>query len=156
MMIIAVFKKAAGFSLIEVLVALLVLSVGILGLIAMESRALKNNQSAYHRSQATILIYDLADRIRANKGALASYESIINPSDQNCAASTPCNSASGMAQQDLYQWRQKVTDVFPGGTSVSWSVASSGDDVAITLRWDDDRDGAITGDDPAFSTTFQP
>ena len=148
--------KAEGFTLIEILVAVLVLSIGVLGLIAMESLALKTNQSAYHRSQATLLVYDLADRIRANKDAVSTYETFSPSSTLSCVASSPCNSSSDFAKRDLFLWEQKVEEVFPGGNAVSWSVSSVSDDVTIALRWDDDRDGTVTANDPLFSTTFRP
>ena len=56
-----------GATLIEVLVAMLVLSIGLLGLAGMQMTALKSNQSAYYRSQATVLAYDIIDRMRANR-----------------------------------------------------------------------------------------
>ena len=59
-------NKNAGFTLIEVLIAMLVLAVGLLGLAGLQATSLRNNQSAYNRSQATQLAYDLADRMRAN------------------------------------------------------------------------------------------
>ncbi len=59
-------KTNTGFTLIEVLIAMLVLAVGLLGLAGLQATSLRNNQSAYNRSQATQLAYDLADRMRAN------------------------------------------------------------------------------------------
>src|SRR5690606_3260878 len=58
-----------GFSLIEVLVALLVLSVGLLGLAMLQIEGLKHNTDAYYRTQATVLAYDIIDRMRANSDA---------------------------------------------------------------------------------------
>jgi type IV pilus modification protein PilV len=58
-----------GFSLFEVLIALVVLSVGLLGLASLQTNTLKFNQGAYLRTQATNLAYDMADRMRANRAA---------------------------------------------------------------------------------------
>ncbi|HLE93281.1 MAG TPA: type IV pilus modification protein PilV, partial [Sulfuricaulis sp.] len=55
-----------GFSLIEVLVALLVLSIGLLGLAALQTTSLQYNTGSYFRTQATFLAYDIIDRMRAN------------------------------------------------------------------------------------------
>ena len=60
-------KQISGFTLIEVLVAVLILSIGFLGVAALQMNALKNNQSASQRSQATILAYFMMDEMRANK-----------------------------------------------------------------------------------------
>ena len=66
-------KTNTGFTLIEVLIAMLVLAVGLLGLAGLQATSLKNNQSAYNRSQATQLAYDMADRMRANVAGVATY-----------------------------------------------------------------------------------
>lgn len=152
-------KSSGGFTLIEILIAVLVLSVGVLGLISMESLALRSNQTAYHRSQATILAYDLADRIRANRGELSSTyetsfpEGAAPSSVASCSGvSTACDSVA-LAQDDLYQWYQKVEKVLP---SVSLSVTSLSPNVTIELQWDGDRSGTIDEKDPVFSTTFRP
>ena len=60
---------AKGFTLLEVMVALVVLSVGLLGLAALQTATVRFNQNAYLRSQATNFAYDLADRMRANREA---------------------------------------------------------------------------------------
>ena len=62
---------ANGFTMVELLVAVLVLSIGLLGLAGLQAAGLRNNQSAYLRSQATILAYDVADRMRATRAAAA-------------------------------------------------------------------------------------
>ena len=59
-------KKNTGFTLIEVLIAMIILAVGLLGLAGLQATTLKNNQSAYNRIKATQLAYDIADRMRAN------------------------------------------------------------------------------------------
>ena len=66
-------NKNAGFTLIEVLIAMLVLAVSLLGLAGLQATSLRNNQSAYNRSQATQLAYDLADRMRANAAGISTY-----------------------------------------------------------------------------------
>ena len=58
--------KSRGFTLIEVLIALVILSVGLLGLAGLQIISLKNNQSTYARGQANLMAMDVIDRIRAN------------------------------------------------------------------------------------------
>lgn len=67
------FNKQEGVGLIEVMVTALILSTSLLGLAALQSRALQYNHSAYMRSQANILAYDLLDRIRASRSNIANY-----------------------------------------------------------------------------------
>lgn len=63
-------KHARGISLIEVLVAVLVLSIGLLGLAALQSLSIRAGQSAYYRTQATNLAYEVADFARVNRSAV--------------------------------------------------------------------------------------
>lgn len=60
-----------GFTLVEVLVALLILSIGLLGLAGLQAGGLRSNHSAYLRSQAVMLAHDMADRMRSNPVAAA-------------------------------------------------------------------------------------
>ncbi len=66
-------SRQTGFSLLEVLIAIVITSIGLLGLAGMQATGLRNNHSAYHRSQATVLAYDIADRMRSNAGTMISY-----------------------------------------------------------------------------------
>lgn len=101
----------AGFSLIEVLVALLVLSIGLLGLAALQTTGLTLNHESYGRTQAVLQAYDIIDRMRANKsgsgGAVNStYDSIGLGSTPTLT--TDCSSASctgtELAQYDIRKW----------------------------------------------------
>ncbi len=59
--------RSRGFTLLEVLVAMVVLSVGLLGLSGLQTSSLRNNHSAFLRSQATLVSNDIIDRMRANR-----------------------------------------------------------------------------------------
>ena len=76
--------RQKGFTLLEVLVAVLVLAIGLLGLAGLQATSLRVNQSASMRSQATNLAYDMADRIRANRGA-----ALAGSYDSQALATTP-------------------------------------------------------------------
>ena len=128
-----------GFTLIEVLIAMLLLAVGLLGLAGLQANSLRNTQSAYNRSLATELAYDLADRMRANSSpvGLAIYVSMppTNAVAQvNCmTVSTRCTSDI-MAQNDLYQWNLEVNSYLPSGTGTIAFLASV---YTITVSWND-------------------
>lgn len=141
-------NKNTGFTLIEVLIAMLVLAVGLLGLAALQASSLRNAQSAYNRSLATELAYDLADRMRANIPGIVTY--ITGPATQivNCENTLGCTSAQ-MAQNDLYKWNLAVNTTLPSGTP---SVTVAANVYTITVSWDDNHDG-IT--DLSFITRFQ-
>lgn len=146
-------NKNSGFTLIEVLIAVLVLATGLLGLAGMQAVSLKNNQSAYNRSQATQLAYDLADRMRANISGKTSYTAILPSSataKANCLTTTGC-SVSDMATNDLYQWNLAVSTALPSGIG---TIAVTANVYTITITWDDDQDGSDVNN-PSFLTSFQ-
>ncbi|AMK78283.1 MULTISPECIES: type IV pilus modification protein PilV [Methylomonas] len=147
--------KSHGFTLIEVLIAMLVLALGLLGLAGLQATSLTNNVSAYNRSQATELAYDLADRIRANIAGLITYTSVLpaNATAQSdcVAVSTTCTAAD-MAQNDLYEWNRNVTTTLPGGAG---TIGVNSGVYTITINWDDNRDGNVNTSDPNFQTTFR-
>lgn len=152
-----VMYKNSGFTLIEVLIAMLVLEVGLLGLAGLQVVSLRNSQSAYNRSQATQLSYDLADRMRANSTGQAAYTSILPSSataKTNCLPTTlPTNGCSSteMAENDLYEWNLTVTTIMPSGMG---TITVAANIFTVSITWDDDRDGNDTNN-PVFQTRFQ-
>ncbi|MEH6824821.1 MAG: type IV pilus modification protein PilV [Motiliproteus sp.] len=147
-------NREQGFTLIEILVAVLILSLGVLGLIGMESLALKNNMSAYHRSQATILAYDLADKIRANPAGQSNYVSLtgsdigVSCISHSASDGVPSGcSAAQIAQQDVHDWLGTLSTVLPAGSA----SISSGTISTITISWDDDRDSTTSAANFSFS-----
>ena len=146
-------NKNAGFTLIEVLIAMLVLEVGLLGLAGLQVTSLRNNQSAYSRSQSTQLSYDLADRMRANSTGKAAYTAILPSSataKANCLTTPGCSPAE-MAENDLFEWNRAVISTLSGGVGTISVVANV---FTISITWDDDRDGDDTNN-PSFQTSFQ-
>lgn len=146
----------SGFSLLEVLISLVILAVGLLGIAGLQATGLKQNHSAYMRSQATQLTYDIADRMRSNQVALASY--IIANSNTALSINTPCTTPAGcnansMAGRDLYEWNLAISDALPLGIG---TIAASDLSYTITINWDDNRSGATDADDPSFTLSFQP
>jgi len=132
-----------GFTLIEVLIAIIVLSIGLLGLASLQANGLKNNTSAYQRSQATLLAGEMLDRIRANHvGKCAgAYDNLLagSVSDPGCITGG-CTPAQ-MAQYDAFQWSERVAALLPSGQG---SVTGAGRDSIFTIivMWDDERTGA--------------
>lgn len=107
-----------GFTLLEVLVSIVVISLGLLGLAGLQVVSLNNNQAAYHRAIATQQAFDMMDRIRANRigGANGNYDNLTTtlPADPGCFT-TGC-SAANMAVTDHFQWLTNVAAMLPGGT----------------------------------------
>jgi type IV pilus assembly protein PilV len=148
-----------GFTLIEVLVAVLVLAIGLVGIAGLQVFALKANQSAYMRSQATALAYSLGERMRSNVPAAEdnAYDPAAASAIAGCVSSSGCSSLE-MAQHDLAEWRDAVAAHLPMGTGIVCldSTPSDGNSPAdpacdgsagqhtVKIWWDDNRDGEIT------------
>jgi type IV pilus assembly protein PilV len=125
-------NDVSGFSLLELLVTLVVLSIGLLGLGLMQTTGLGLTKSAYARTQAMMLANDMADRIRANEASAASYvaTTATSISDPTCIAPTNC-SGTDLAASDLKDWSNRMIREFPGGkgqilNSASTAVACPG------------------------------
>ncbi|MDP6141588.1 MAG: type IV pilus modification protein PilV [Arenicellales bacterium] len=152
-------KNENGFSLLEVLIALVIFSFGLLGIAALMAKGLQYNTSALHRSYAVTQAYDMADRMRANQLGLAAgnYNSITGAgvTDPGCIATATGCSPAQMAQYDAWQWNTDALSasnavLLPGG---SGTVSTAGGVYTITVIWDDDHDGAA---DDNFIFQFQP
>lgn len=112
-----------GFTLIETMVAFLILAVGLLGLAGLQNTGFQVNQNAYYRTQAAFLAQDMAERMRSNR-IEAVADNYINESglsdgtvEANCLTTTGCSS-SAMAANDIYEWQTAVADLLPGGEAV--------------------------------------
>jgi len=133
---------AQGFALIEVLIAVFVLAIGILGAGAIQTMGLQANQGAYMRSQAMLLAGDIIDRIRANRSALSNYSAVDTstmstvPGLPTCISlSTGC-SATDVATADISDWASKVKSgsYLPGANGKVVSLGS-GSNVQVTITW---------------------
>lgn len=112
--------KQSGFTLLEVLVAIVVLSLGLLGLAGLQAASLRNNQTAYYRGIATQQALDMADRIRANLVGVRAfnYNNIAAgiPADPGCFTLVGGCSAANMAITDRFQWNTINAALLPAGT----------------------------------------
>lgn len=129
----------AGFGLVEVLVSFLILLVGLLGMAGLQATALRNNQSAYYRSQAVILANDILDRMRANKVAALAGDYARDFDDQvpttTCASTC---STSDMASSDEREWMNAISQLPSGDGSFTVNNAGS---ATVIVCWDDNRTG---------------
>jgi type IV pilus assembly protein PilV len=133
-------RSARGFTLLEVLIALLVLSFGLLGLAALQAYSVKANQSAHFRSQATALANMIMDSVRSNRGSLAAYYS-DSYADFTCD-DTPDDTPP--AAHDLGVWRQQIACQLPEGRGALAPISAN--EVAVCIRWSDARWESDTGD----------
>ncbi|NKE65925.1 type IV pilus modification protein PilV [Ramlibacter sp. RBP-2] len=125
-------RRQRGFTLIEILVTLLIVSSGLLGFAALLNKSIVSNRHAYLVSQATMLAYDLTERMRANRaGALGGVYTLASRE----AASHP----------DARDWVEALVDALPDGDAAV-STAPSGDGLAvtITIKWVDGQRQSFT------------
>jgi type IV pilus assembly protein PilV len=144
-------NRQHGFTLLEVLIALLILSIGLLGLAALQTVGLRSNQMASMRTVVTEAAYDITDRMRSNPDAVAAGEYVMTtgqaPGD---------TAATGTALADLTAWRNQV-ERLPGGlSSITQCDATTvpvcdGLTHIITVYWDEFREGATGTNCPPLS-----
>lgn len=152
--------QARGFSLIEVLVAVLVMGIGVLGVSALQMVSLQNNRGALERAEAVHLAYDMMDRIRANPGgtpAGAAYDGLdvgdAPPQADNCIANN-CSTAQ-MVAFDQASWKCQLgeykdaavcvalrtsgalplEDAQPGLPAGDGAITVAGDVIQVTVQW---------------------
>ncbi len=168
-------RSSRGFTLLEVLIALFVFSIGILGMAGLQVLSVKTNHSAYMRTQATFLAQSMADRMRANlAGVWASSYTGTYP-----IAGTPaaCNAAPGctvaqVATRDQILWSQQLSNMLPNPngtitcTRASLTAVPAADQLnrapydglcTITLTWNEasTQTGTAAAAE-SFAWVFQP
>ena len=119
-------KSQRGTTLIETLVALVVLSVGLLGIAALQMTSLRNNRGAHLRSQAQVLAYDITDRMRANRDEALANAYVIG------MAAAP--GGTGLVLTDLQEWKTTLSTILPGGDG---EIIRVGDMFRIRIQWTD-------------------
>ena len=121
-------SKIKGFTLVEVLVALVILSVGLLSMATLMMLSLQSSQGAYLRSQASLLTYDIVERMRANYTQATSTDDYVLAKGASATSNPNCRTSgcgsSDQAKQDLYDWRKSISDSIP---SADASIARAND-----------------------------
>lgn len=129
-----------GSSLIEMVVALFVLAIGMLGVMSMQVKSMQFNQSAYYYSQAVFLANDILDSMRSNPGMVAGYN--INLDDPAPNSSVDCSDVNTQCTPEelrdwnLSKWRENIEATLVKGKS---SIENNGDFVTIKVQFDDSR-----------------
>lgn len=134
--------RQRGVSLVEVLVSVVVLSIGLLGLAGLQASGIRVSQSSIHRGQAAQIAYDIVDRIRANVANAGEYEV------QFGAVAKPSNA---IAATDMQDWRLRLQSL-PDGDG---AVTVNGTEVTVEVCWDDRRGAGVlrgtAADDAAWA-----
>lgn len=132
-------------TLVEAMIALLVISVGLLGIASLQLTAMNQNTSSLNHSQAVWYAYNMSDRIRANMPEYDNYDGIdtSNSYSQDCNAAR-CSSAQ-LRVSDAADWSTMIANL-PAGRG---TINDGNDGLEISVMWDDDGTGATgTGCDP--------
>ena len=166
-------SKQSGATMVEVLVAIVVIAIGLLGIVGMQALGLRNNHTASIRSQATMMAYDLADRVRANPGGAASYDFDVEgdlPTAEvaDCKQETGTCTNANMASHDVYVWLQDLANSMPDGqgticldnspdigTPADFKCEAGGSVYVIKVWWDENKTG-VEAQYKGFYTEFVP
>jgi len=129
-------KASAGFSLVEILVALVILGFGLLGFALLQTMTLRFTQSANQRTQATNLAYDLLDQMRANRFQSAWYTSAgFDAGTVSDCGAPPTGTVT--VPLNISRWQCQVVRTLGDGASARVSVVD--DEVTVAVAWNDER-----------------
>lgn len=146
--------RSRGFTLVESLVALVVLSIGMLGIAGLYLESVRSGRTSILRSQAVGLASDLADRIRANRAGALEYDDDESGAGAIVAACAPGGvgcSPEEMAGHDKALWLAALAAALPNGDgTVDIDVATRPDTYVITVTWTEPGIG-----DQTYTLSFQ-
>ena len=145
-------QSQQGLTLVEAMIALLVISIGLLGIASLQLTAMNQNASSLNHSQAVWIAYNMSDRIRANISEFNNYNGIdtTNNYAQDCMTAA-CSNAQ-MRVADAADWSTMIGNL-PGGRGI---ITNNADGLLVTVMWDDEGTGANgtnCGPDPAVDLT---
>lgn len=125
-----------GFTMIEVLIAIVVMSIGLLGFALLQTMNVRFVQSANFRTQATNLSYELLDQIRINRINAGTYVGTYAATTEaaDCVSPTGAEITKDAYMKD---WRCRLGKAL--GDEASASVTRDGDEVTVDVSWGDER-----------------
>jgi len=150
-----------GFTLLEALVTVVVISIGLLGLLGLQTVSIANTQTSAARTNASVAADSMADRVRSNEAAASkgdyAYDSPFPapPSEPKplCVGGTNCTAAQ-MAAYDFYEWNTSLDQLLPNGRGYLKCSATSGTQClayTITVAWSE-RDRGSNGTSDSDTT----
>lgn len=130
-------RAQSGFTLIEVLVALVVMAVGMLGIAGLYVEGLRAGRTAIYRTTAVMLAADMADRIRVNQTGRAGYAGGGPGANNGCVNGGNACAPDAMAADDWFRWDQDLQARLPAGSAANIAVNDLAPvtEYAITITW---------------------
>jgi type IV pilus assembly protein PilV len=143
-----------GMTLVEVLVTMVIISVGLLGVAALQMTSLKGTQESYVRSQAAMLAADMLDRMRANQ---AGFRAGNYDMADDATGFDQAGTAGTLAAADITTWQATINRLLPGSDDdAAGRVVRTGNIATITIRWREREEQATARTyDPATLPTFR-
>ncbi|HEV7574679.1 MAG TPA: type IV pilus modification protein PilV [Caldimonas sp.] len=126
-------RAEGGYVLLEALVAVVIAAVGFVGAARMQTLGLAMNNSTQVRQKATLLGYQMADRIRANQAGMTAHAyDLPSAGAIDCLAATSGCTPTQLAGADIGQWQAEIASQLPGGTGVVCLDSTPDDGSAAT------------------------
>jgi type IV pilus assembly protein PilV len=135
-------KRYQGATMIEILIAVLILSFGLLGMAALQTRAIQGNQSSLQRSQAIMLAYSMMDMMRIDR-----VQAAASAYNMNKVTAGGFSSDGTLAKNNQISWLQAMAANLAGGVASTPAYGTISCNSAffctVTIEWDDSRSGGM-------------
>ena len=148
-------KRQQGFTLLEALIAFLILSIGMLGIASLQTVSLKAGQTSVYVSVAVMKAEEILESMRANSVGLASYAGSGSGANNSCGGTTQCSSAQ-LAQDDIFWWKKSLKAGLPDNSDTTTLITvtapvapSKMATVTVDINW---KQRSKTSDTPETKT----
>ena len=121
----------AGFTLVEVMVALVILSIGLLGLAGLQAQGLSGSTDASLQSQAVLYVYDMTERMRTNRDAATATS---KPYELDFG-DTPAATLPAVVKDDLDDWLAQLATLPNGQGAIAVDTSGAGTEVVVSVRY---------------------
>lgn len=160
-------KKQSGVGMIEVLVAVVVMSIGFLAVAQMQVRGMRYNQSTYVRSQAAMMLKDMTDRMRSNRVGVrgGSYDGLTTANDHTlpaCITNDVACTPAELAAKDIFEWSVNIYPTaaqtnaiaaFPAADAIG-KVTNNAGVFDVVVQWTEIIDGS--SETQSMTVQFMP